>query len=472
MERSFRTTLLMATLLTPAACFAQSYGPTPGGYGAGAGGGFSLERWDEDYSYLKDQTSRSVFLDPIKYIPLGSDGSSYLSFGGQARYRFDYFNNRTFGPGINDEDGFHLQRYLVNADAHLGQNFRAFVQLDSSFADGREGGPRYGDTDAFDLQQAFVDLKTSDDANPWAFLRLGRQELIYGAQRFISPDDWRNVRRSFDGAKLSVSVPGDTVELFVTRPVLIEREQFDNDDAGTVFSGIYNVTSLPTLIDGADSKVELYLLDLNQTRHSTAGVDADTYTLGGRFVTKLGAFDFDVEGDFQFGDDESQRIAAWSIAGEAGYTFRSTALTPRASFGFDAASGSPKPNGRFNQLFPPTYDYLGHVYLFGRTNLIDAHVGIDLHLTNTLTLYVAQHAFWRQNTNGALYDLSGALVRGDNGSDASYVGNEFDAVFTWQIDRHISAYLGWAHFFAGDFISQTGPSKDVDFLYASVTYTF
>jgi hypothetical protein len=64
------------------------------------------------------------------------------------------------------------------------------------------------------------------------------------------------------------------------------------------------------------------------------------------------------------------------------------------------------------------------------------------------------------------------VVRADNGSDAAYVGTEFDIALTWQIDRHWSAYIGYAHFFTGDFISETGASKDVDFLYASVTWTF
>ena len=45
-------------------------------------------------------------------------------------------------------------------------------------------------------------------------------------------------------------------------------------------------------------------------------------------------------------------------------------------------------------------------------------------------------------------------------------------MLTWQIQRHVSAYLGYAHFFPGDFIAETGASKDVDFLYASVTFTF
>ena len=32
--------------------------------------------------------------------------------------------------------------------------------------------------------------------------------------------------------------------------------------------------------------------------------------------------------------------------------------------------------------------------------------------------------------------------------------------------------FGYSHFFAGSYISQTGPSKDIDFLYTTVQYTF
>jgi hypothetical protein len=357
-------------------------------------------------------------------------------------------------------------------DAHLTPNLRAFVQVNSSLENGREGGPRYGDVDHFDLLQGFVDIKTSDSADPYAYLRLGRQELIYGAQRFISPDDWRNVPRTFDGAKLSVSVPNNTTDVFITRPVIIEDNQFDNDDPGTWFAGVYNVTALPDVIPSAGSKVEVYLLSLSTTDASTPSVEANTYTLGSRFYTNPGAVDFDIEGDYQFGDVESASISAWSLATVVGYTFESQPLTPRASLGLDIASGSTNPANRFNQLFPPTYTYLGHAYLFGRPNLTAAHVGLDLHLTKSLVFSAAEYVYWRQNTNDALYNLSGGVVRADNGSDAAYVGNELDLVLNWQIDRHFSAYVGWAHFFTGEFIQQTGPSKDVDFVYAAVTFTF
>ena len=445
-------------------------------YGSSGEGGFSLQRWEEDYSDLRDAPDeRRGLLDAIKYIPLDKDGDAYLSLGGQARYRYDYFNNYSFGPGVNDENGFHLQRYLAHVDAQLHENLRGFVQLNAAFVNDREGGPRYGDVDDFDLQQGFVDFRTSADADPYSFVRLGRQELTYGAERYVSPDDWRNVRRTFDGARFSISFPNDTLELFATRPVAIEQSEFNEGDSSTTFAGIYNALALPSVLPGAGTRLESYLFFLSQREDSsqpTIGLDADTYTLGSRLHARPGPFDFDVEGNYQFGNVDGSRLGAWSVAGVAGYTFESTILTPRVYAGFDAASGSADPDGRFNQLFPPTYTYLGHLYLFGRPNLLSAHAGVQWHLSKSLTLSTAQYAYWRQNTDDGLFSLSGSTVRADTGTDAAYVGNEFDIAVYWQASKHLSAYLGYAHFFSGDFIEETGPSKDVDFLYSSVTFTF
>ena len=115
--------------------------------------------------------------------------------------------------------------------------------------------------------------------------------------------------------------------------------------------------------------------------------------------------------------------------------------------------------------------YLGHMYLFGRENLIDLHPELTVHLTDDLQLDVAQHFFWRQNTSDAVYNLSSEVVR-PSASRARVIGNEFDISLYWQIQRHISAYAGYAHFFSGSFIQQTGSHADQDFAYASVTFTF
>src|SRR3954466_8980679 len=264
--RPMRTPIPLAVLLLlssiPARAQYGGYGPSP----------YNIERWDEDYSYLANPAARTDPLDPLKYIPLGRD-DFYLSLGGQARYRYDYFNNPNFGRGPQDEDGFHLVRLLGHADVHLGTHVRGFFELTSSMMDGRVGGPRVGDTDEVDIQQAFIDLRGDIASRQSLTFRVGRQELIYGAQRFISPDDWGNVRRTFEGAKASFTMPDNALDVFWVRPVKILKERLNNGDGDTSFAGVYNVTSLPKVIPSGASKLDLYLLALNEARSATRALD-------------------------------------------------------------------------------------------------------------------------------------------------------------------------------------------------------
>jgi hypothetical protein len=86
---------------------------------------YTVLRYDENYSSLNNPDRRTDLFDPIKFIPIGDDSS--LSIGGQARYRYEYFNNNNFGAGPQDDDGYHLTRLLLHGDLHLGQNLRFFV---------------------------------------------------------------------------------------------------------------------------------------------------------------------------------------------------------------------------------------------------------------------------------------------------------------------------------------------------------
>src|SRR5262245_55766100 len=65
-------------------------------------------RYGEDWSYLSDQTKRSEDLDRLKYIPLGTSDEPgwYLSLGGEARVRYEYFSEFNFGAGPQDDNGY------------------------------------------------------------------------------------------------------------------------------------------------------------------------------------------------------------------------------------------------------------------------------------------------------------------------------------------------------------------------------
>ena len=89
-----------------------------------------------------------------------------------------------------------------------------------------------------------------------------------------------------------------------------------------------------------------------------------------------------------------------------------------------------------------------------------------------VTLRSEYHLFWRESENDGVFNAGGGLVRAAGGRDETYIGSEIDLLLNWQIDRHFSAYFGYSHFFAGDFIDQTGANADIDFFYAAVQLTF
>jgi hypothetical protein len=89
-----------------------------------------------------------------------------------------------------------------------------------------------------------------------------------------------------------------------------------------------------------------------------------------------------------------------------------------------------------------------------------------------LILTLQQYFFWRASDRDAIYNKAGAVLRPGTGTTASYVGAEVDLLATYNLTRHVQFYAGYSHFFPGQFIENTGPSRSSDFLYGAIQYTF
>lgn len=139
--------------------------------------------------------------DRLKHMPIDESGTRYLSLGGEARFRYEFFNNAAFGSDPPDSNGYFLKRVLLHADFHPVDRFRLFVQLQSANEAGRVGGPRAEDDDDLDLNQAFADWTMYEEGADHLTLRAGRQELEFGMSRLISARDGLNTRQSFDGLR-------------------------------------------------------------------------------------------------------------------------------------------------------------------------------------------------------------------------------------------------------------------------------
>lgn len=448
-------------------------------------------RWNEDYSYLARANHASDYLDGLKYIPLGSDPDTYFSLGGQVRERYEYFNNSNFGAGPQDEDGYSLTRLLLNGDLHISPYFRLFAQGKSAMIDDREGGPRPIDADELDVQQLFADLRLPVTDSLTTTFRFGRQELIYGNERLIGPLDWTNTMRTFDGIKVMTEFKTDSftnsLDLFLVRPLVVEKETFNNGDGDQTFWGAYDTLALPHLIDKANTQLELYLLGLDQQSDAARAVDADTYTAGTRFYTNPKPFDFETELDYQFGKHGAQDISAASVSTTLGFTAAGVETTPHPFVGFDYATGDGDPGdgkySTFNQLFPTAHKFFGEIDTIGRQNILSPNIGADFTFLQNASFVkklggrVQYLGFWRANDSDGVYTATGAPLGRPSASHDNFVGSELDFILGWQIDRHFSLTASYSHFFAGSYISHSDGgnsslAQDIDFAYMTAQFTF
>jgi len=276
------------TLLIAAAYLLSSHVICPGARADETRPPFKLLRYDEDYSFLADPARRTDWWDAMKYVPIAGGGAGFLSFGGEARERFEAYENEFFSTNPNADNAYFLQRYLLHADYHPTEWLRAFGQLQSSLEDGRPGGPRPTDRDSIDVHQLFADVavKTREDGR--LTLRAGRQEMSYGSERLISVREGLNNRRAFDAVRLLYRDGSVSVDAFISSPVEVDRGVFDDQNIRDVwFWGGYATVPFPRL---PGIKLDFYYLGLHNPRAAYAqGVGSEErHTIGTRFFGKLG----------------------------------------------------------------------------------------------------------------------------------------------------------------------------------------
>lgn len=404
---------------------------------------------------------------------LGWNDAAELTIGGQLRVRGEVWDNFAFGPDNDDE--FWLSRLRLHTDLRLCPGFRAYVEGIAALAHGRDlppaGGKRPVDEDKLDLLNAFgefsFDLQGAQHA-----ARLGRQELQFGRQRLVSPLDWVNTRRTFEGARL-ISRAGDwRVDTFATRLVKHDRSGFNDGDSGQDFYGVYANTKCER------GGLDLYGLGLQKEAarfaSSSNSLEEDRFTVGARLygACPQKIVDYDIEAAYQFGDFGDGDVAAFMVAAEVGYKVPDCPVKSRLFVGADYASGDDDPADgdldTFNQLYPLGHAYFGGIDIVGRQNIVDFTAGISATPLAKLTSKLELHHFMKAQKQDALYDAAGNIVAAGGERDAD-VGQEVDLTLEYALDLHTKLSAGYGHFFAGGAIAT---DEDIDTVFASAQYTF
>src|SRR4029077_859422 len=205
----------------------------------------SALRFNEDWSMLKgvDLSQTDDFWDRVKFIPLTQDQNVWLSFGGQARARVEYFNQFQWGASEPEEsNAYLLTRLRWSADLHVTPYFRMYVEGKSALVPVNrklQGDNSTAFYDQNSLFNGFADIMIPFGEQANATLRGGRQELLFGSQRLVGPGDYTEVPHTFDGVQTIVRIGDWTVTPFWTQAVIVGKYNINTSTTDHLLWGIY-----------------------------------------------------------------------------------------------------------------------------------------------------------------------------------------------------------------------------------------
>jgi hypothetical protein len=405
--------------------------------------------FNNDFSYLNDADYRGHCLgDSLKQMDVCCCGK--LDIGGQWRLRYHHEIGMNKGAQrfLDTRDDFLLNRLRLYANYQMNEDVRFYVEgiyADSYF---ESRPPRNIEVNEGDFLNYFVDLKLADD---WT-VRAGREQLLYGAERLVSPLDWANTMRTFEGIKLMWRPTDWSVDFFYTNlvpPLPYELDRVDYNQrlygAWATYNGLCDAT-----------------IDLYQLGHDNQQVDSSLslQTTGARLYGKTDEYLYELQGGYQYGDalgvNTGSQSAGFVTAG-LGKNLQAC-WDPTLWVYFDYASED------FNQLFPLSHKYFGYIDAVQRSNIVSPNVLLTAKPNEKISLLLWYYYFLSAS-DGPVLSIGGTP---NQNTDRDF-GQELDFTVKYQCAPRSDLLAGYSHFWRGEKI--LNPS-DADFVYVQWTLNF
>jgi hypothetical protein len=435
-----------------------------------------------------------------------------VTVGGSIQARYQYLNPGLVDNEFSFNDDAHsmywgAQRTLINVDASLTGNVRAFAELqafdiwgaDFFFGEFPEEALIFGEgdidaigvvssplgglvalgNDEVGMYQAYIEMDEIGDMP--LMVRVGRQELVYGREWLVGNNN-AGVNFSglaFDGIKASYETDALKVDAWWTELANFANPAFaliaDESHGDSIFfmgaygtySGIEN-----TAIDG-------YFLWIHDNTNLMGPESDDLYTVGARLAgcwdaPALGLLDYNIEGAYQFGSTALDGdYSAWAFDALAGYTFDQVTWMPRLELEYAFFSGDDDPFDEdvdtFNRLFSDVHYgelNLGGNLDGGMTNMHVFRGGVSVAPAEKLAVSADFYYFLLAEDEGVV--LGNGLANGEDN-----VGWELDLTADYQYTEDLNLRAGWALFSPDDAVDEAFGSDDTeDYVYVQALLVF
>lgn len=403
--------------------------------------------------------------------------AGWLDVGLDYRFRYEYRDDdiRRAQAGLDQPLLHRTRAYLAIHD--ILDPFRFAVEMQDSRRYHGDYPRDTRDVNEFELIRLYGELYFAEalgrdslgNARPLS-LRYGIHNFEFLDRRLIGNNQWRNTANTFQGFQAALGQEKNDwqLDLLAVQPLLRDKYRWDQPvEQQWMYALIGHWRRWSDVVT-----FEPFYLALNQSAHD-AVPERLVHSPGLRAygVVPGTGLDFDMSVIYQTGRSGDRDMQACGGVFEIGHTWKDHPWRPRLSGFYGYASGDRDPNdgedNRFERFFG-----------FGRPWSANDYIQFENISTPKLRMEATPSKAFRFDFGYSWYWLASDTDRfagtgqaDRTGKSGNFVGHEFDIRFRCQMNRHVEAILGYAHFMPGGQVESTLRGGDTDFAYLEISVT-
>ena len=447
---------------------------------------------------------------------------NWLDLGLEYRARYEHRDNDFRRADENIDDPLLLRTRAYIGVKEILDPLRFAVEVQDSRRNNGDYSRAYDtrDVNQSDILQGYLELHFKESIfgkddlgnNRPFWVRGGRLAWESLDRRLIARNEWRNTTNTFQGVRANIGDKKNDwqLEAFAVKPVQRFTRSLDEIDHSQDFYGVIGdwrgwseyVTLQPYYFllkqDGNKVKYNSNGQELTGATLSAAQIDRKIHTAG---LRAYGAFnsgwDYDTSYVKQWGNQDrflSNALGsinvdheAYSYGAEVGYTFKNS-WKPRVSAYYGVASGDSTPatgtdrtdSQRFERLFGFARPWSNNDYIqMENIRTPKLHLEFEPKVSFLQNVKVDTSFSWYRLDDASDRWQAGSNLRDRTGASGNDLGKEVDLRVRFPINQYASLNIGYAHFWAGDFVKDSvkiaGNNNDAtrasssDFFYTELT---
>ena len=401
--------------------------------------------------------------------PASTDTKTYLertiTITGSARARWEATRGSDFS--LTTADSYLATRVRLGVAFQPVPWLRFYGEAQDARALFYKVNPGTGVSDPFDLRQAYVEGGVLEGNG--LKLRMGRQDLVFGAGRLIGTGDW-GPTKTYDVTRATLTTRAFKLDLVGGSQILADPTRMDRNRPGERFYVAYSVFG--HLIPGAS--IEPYFMAktaLNVKSKDGKLGDADTLYAGGRVAGSIrGVFEYNFEGVREAGDYSSDVVRAWGYAAGGGWAISKHGWRPHLSSDYVFATGDSGVKDGTHQSFDYLYGLQQPLNSmsgqFSWRNTKNWRAGGDFTPSKKIKVKVDYRNYWLATTMDGLYSATGTRTVFNTKATSGHVGEGIDAQVIVSVTKKTVVGFGFGNLAPGSYLKQSG--KTTGYTYPSL----